>query len=199
MNVPRRELRICLLLGGVGLLVSFLLLQTQLTSYGWMPLLLTVLTVVSIGFLVAGLLIALRGRSKSRNFLIRMSSLAVGLLFLSLVRQAFTLPENAPKELLSIPVLFGFSLFPLGLMLSAFGLFIDVWLSRSLGVSRWKIYRYGIRLCCIPMALAPILALIVDNPVRDLGRDFRIIRPTLSLISLSLVLFLVSEKYLRDR
>lgn len=87
----------------------------------------------------------------------------------------------------------------MGLMLSAFGLSVDVLLSRSLGARQWKIYRYAVRICCISMALAPILALIADNPVRDLGRDFKAIRPVLPIITLSIVLFLRSEEYLRDR
>jgi hypothetical protein len=199
MNVSHRELWICLLLGGIGLLISCLLFQTQLIIYGWMPLFLTVLTVVSIGFLVAGLLIVLRGRFKHCNFPIRMSSLALGLLCLSLVSLAFTSPENSPKELLLMPVFVGFLFFPLGLVLSAFGLFIDVWVSRSLGVSQWKIYRYAVRLCCISMGLAPILALIVDSPARDLGRGFKVICTILSLISFPVVLLFNAEKYLRDR
>ena len=52
------------------------------------------------------------------------------------------------------------------------------------------------------MALAPILALtalIIDNPVHDLSRDFQIIRPTLPIIYLSILLFHTSEKYLRGQ
>lgn len=198
MNNPRREIWISLLLGGICLLIYFLLLQTQLIIY-WLPILLTALIVVPIGCLVAVLLIVLRSRPKIRIFFIRMSSLAVGILFLSIVGLGFTMPATSPKELLSIQVMVGCSFFPLGLMLSAFGLFIDVWLSRSLRVSRWRIYRYGIRLFCIPMALAPIVALIVDNPVGDLSRDFKIIRPTLPIIGFSILLLLASEEHLRDR
>ena len=146
MNTTYREIWISLLLGGISLLIAFLLLHTQLISfsYGWMPLFLTVLLVVPIGCLVAVLLIVLRGRSKIRNFFIRMSSLAIGILLLSLVNLGFTSPKRSPEELVLMPVLLGFSFFPIGSMLSAFGVFIDVWLSRSLGVSQWKIYRYVI-------------------------------------------------------
>lgn len=203
MNTTYREILISLLLGGISLLIAFLLfllLHTQLISfsYGWMLLFLTILLVVPIGCLIAVLLIVLRDLPKIRNFSIRMTSLAVGLLFLSMVGFGFTAPTTSPKELLSTQVLLGCLFFPV-LMLSAFGLFIDVWLSRSLGVSQRTIYRYAIRLCCISMALTPILTLMVDNPVGDFRKDFQIIRHTLPFVSLSILLFRNSEKYLRDQ
>ena len=70
MNSSDRKLRIFLSLGGIGLLISFVLGQTELANYGWMPLLLMTLTMISILLLVAGLLIAI---TKQGHFILNRS------------------------------------------------------------------------------------------------------------------------------
>jgi hypothetical protein len=204
MNASYRELRICLLLGGIGSLISFLLYRNQSSSYSWMPLLMTCMTVASIGFLVLGFLVALRKNPNLLSILsLRMACLTLGIVCLSLVGFAFMSPEKSQPIFQAMLILMGLIVFPFGCVLSAFGLFLDSWLSRSLRVSRWRIYLYAVRLCCISVGLSPILTLIVltlvdNSTAREVLRDSRTIRSIIVLVGASIIMFLNSEKYLRD-
>jgi hypothetical protein len=165
MNHISREIHLSLVLGGGGILLALLLVKTQSMALPWMPVLMTILTVVSIGSLSMGLLGLLRGREKILNFLVRLVSLALGILFLMLAFYTNAASKVTPSEVLMIRL----SLGPTGLLLSMFGLYMEFWLVKYAKINPWTIYRYAARLICFSWALGMTSFLVLDNGFNTLA------------------------------
>jgi hypothetical protein len=168
MNHTSREIQLSLMLGGSGILLALLLFKTQSMMLPWMPVLMMILTVGSIGCLLLGLLGLLRGRENYLNLLVRLVSFASGILFLSMIFY-LNLPNKfaTQNEVLMETLLLG----PAGLLLSAFGLCMEFWLVKVLKINRWAIYRYAVRLLCFSCALAMTSFLVLDNGFYTLSHN----------------------------
>lgn len=199
MNNSIREIQICFFLAGIGSLLSLFLFKTQSTSDWWMPLIM-VCTMSSAGLFTLGFLIFLRERPKTLRFLGRLVALLLGILCLGMaclseIPTAGSLPLSESMVVLSV-----FAFLAPGLVLSAFGLYLDIWLSKVLGLSRWQIYRYSARLCCLTLGLSPIAALATEYVLHGNTSNFSDIAKNSLRIALSACgIMLYSEKFLQDR
>ena len=195
-----REIQICFLLAGTGSLLSFFIFKTQSMSDWWMLLIMVCLTVSSAGLFTLGFLTSLRDRPKILKFLGRLVALFSGILCLgmtglSVIPTAGSLPLSQGTIVLSV-----FALLAPGLVLSAFGLYLDVWLSKVLGLSRWRIYRYSARLCCLTLGLSPIVALATEYVLHGNSSDFSdIAKNSLRIVFSSFGVLFYAEKFLQDR
>jgi hypothetical protein len=187
------EIQISLLLGSSGLLLSWFLSQSLSMALWWMPILMVILSVGSIGCLALGLLATLRGRQRLLQSLLRFVSLGLGLFFLWLLVLLKTQPRIVSLELLS---------FLLSTPFLFLGLWLDLWLMQMMRVSRWKIYRYAVKSWCVTIGLLSVISLIVyvpdfyqENPAPLL----EIIRNAGGLITGVTIAYFASDKYLCDR
>jgi hypothetical protein len=200
MNNASREIQICFSLAGIGSLLSFLIFKTQSMSHSWMLPLMLVLPVLSIAFFTAGILVLLRKRPRVLAILGRLAFLVCGL-WISTI-SLFIFPSKTTSS--SLENLVGILMFvPLGVVLSLFGLYLDVWLSRVLSISRWRIYRYTTKLCCLSLALGPIVALTLNNTpqqLRENASEFsEIIGLIFPMIATAFAISLNSDSLFRDR
>lgn len=200
MNNSIREIQICFFLAGVSSLLSFFLFKTQLMSAWWMPLIMVCLTVSSAGLFTLGFLISLRERPKILKSLGRLVVLSLGILCLgmaglSVIPTAGSLPLSRSMTMLSV-----FSFLTLGAVLSAFGLHLDIWLSKVLGLSRWRIYRYSARLCCLTLGLSPIAALAIEYVLHGNSSDFSdIAKNSLRIVFSAFGIAFYCDKFFQDR
>jgi hypothetical protein len=200
MNNASREIQICFSLAGIGSLLSFLIFKTQSMSHSWMLPLMLVLPVLSIASVAAGILVSLRKRPRVLAILGRLVFLVYGLWTSTFF--LFILPSETTSDSLGKLVAI-FMFVPSGVVFSFFGLYLDVWLSRVLSVSRWQIYRYATKLCCLSLALGPIVALTLNNTpqqLRENASEFSaIIRLISPMIVTALAISSSSKSLFRDR
>jgi hypothetical protein len=196
MNDSRRELWICLFVGGIGSLISVLLYRSQLIDYFGIPLLITVLSIISIGALILAILVVLRDYPKVPGFLGRMGSLAIGMVCMRFLLEVAIPLVTTPLSLrVLIALLFG----PIGFIFLTFGLFLDRLLSKWLGISRWWFYRHVARVCCMSIGLSPIVALIVNSVTDKLPVYHAFIIYSFVIVSVAIGMFSRIEQDLYDR
>jgi hypothetical protein len=197
MHNSIREIQICFFLAGIGSLLSLFLFKTQSMSDWWMPLIMVCLTVSSAGLFTLEFLISLRERPKILRFLRRLIALFLGILCLGMAGLSVIRPDGSLPLSRSMIVLSVFAFLSPGLVLSAFGLYLDAWLSKVLGLSRWRIYRYSARLCCLTLGLSPIASLATEYVLR--GNSSDIAKNSLRIVFSAFGILFYSENFLRDR
>jgi hypothetical protein len=200
MNNSIRESQICFFLAGIGLLLTFFLLKTRSMSDEGLIIILVCSTVSSTVLFILGFLVLLRGRPKILRFLGRLIALLLGIGCLRVVGLSVIPPSGSGPVSQSMIVLSVFVFLAPGVLVSAFGLYLDVWLSKEFGLSRWRIYRYSVRLCCLTLGLSPIVALATEYGLHGNSSDFSdIAKYALQIVVSAFGIFLESEKLLRDR
>jgi hypothetical protein len=168
MNNHSRTILILLLLGISGLLLIWCLPSSLYITIEWMPILMVILSIGSIVCLLIGLILVLSGYDRTSRFLIRIFSLSAGLLSLYLAHMlSYSLKESATRS----DALMAFSVTaPVGILLSIFGVGLELWIAKVLKINRWAIYRYAIRLFCFSCAFAMTSYLILDNGFQTLSQ-----------------------------